>query len=219
MTTRAFSAADLSFDPVLHEYRLPDGEAVPSVTTILGAVGVSLNFEDLSQRSERVRAAIDFKRDLGHALHADAHAFDDDDLVWETVNAEVLPYLLAWSTFRSNTGLVPVSRERRVFHPELFYCGTLDGIFRKPDGRLVLVDIKTGDPEDSGCRWQTAAYQAAFALEHPELPVVERWGVRLMPDKSVPYDIHPYAEWREWMQFKAFLTTYHCQAARRGRRS
>ena len=212
-----YTATDLTFDPVAHEYRLPDGRPVPSVTQILSAVGVSLDFEALAQMSARTAAAVDLKRDLGHALHADAHAFDDDDLEWATVDERVRPYLEAWVAFRANTQITPTARERRVFHPVFRYAGTLDGIFLTPNGRRVLVDIKTGDPDDSGCRWQTAAYQYAFAIEHPREHIDERWGVRLMPGRSVPYDIAIYRDWRDWLAFQAFVTTFHYQAARRGR--
>lgn len=209
----------LSFDPIEHAYRLPGGERVPSVTEILGAVGVSVDFEALGERSPRTADAILAKRQLGHALHADAHAFDDDDLVLESVDERVRPYLDAWITFRANMQLTPEARERRVYHDELHFAGTLDGIFRLPSGRRVLVDIKTGDPDDSGCQFQTAAYQAAYLVEHPHEPIHERWGVQLVPGAVVPYRISPYADWRDWACFKAFVTTYHCQVARRGRRS
>jgi hypothetical protein len=191
---------------------------VPSVTHILSAVGVSMDFDALMGMSGDMARAIEAKRYLGTAVHADCHAFDDDDLVWSTVNPAVEPYLRAWATFRVNTGLMPLTRERRVFHPGQFYCGTLDGIFVMPTGKRVLVDIKTGDPDDSGCQFQTAAYVAAYRLEHPDDIIDERWGVQLVPDREIPYRISPYADWRDYGAFQAFVTTYRCQAARRATR-
>jgi hypothetical protein len=198
------TATVLRFDPTLHEYRTPDGQLVPSVTQILKAVGVAVDFDELRASSARLGAAIDLKREIGTALHADAHAFDDDDLDWSTVDPRVEPYVRAWATFRENTRLVPVTRERRVFHPTLGYAGTLDGIFEQPNGRLVLADIKTGDPTASGCAYQTAAYLAAY-----------RWGVQLTPERRVPYRIFPYEAFDDFAKFQSFVTTYHCQAARR----
>jgi hypothetical protein len=214
----AFSSADLSFDAELHEYRLPTGQRVPSVTEVLCAVGVSTDFEGLRLGSARIRQAIDLKRDIGTALHHDAHAYDDNDLLWASVDPRVEPYLRAWATFRENTGATPLTRERRLFHPLYGYAGTLDGIFLLPTGRVVLVDLKTGDPVDSGCRFQTAAYLEAFKAEHPEQLVHERWAVRLTPDLAVPYRITPYADWQDFQRFQAFLTTYACQAERRTER-
>lgn len=217
----ALTAADVTFEPLRHEYMLPNGTLVPSVTEILRAVGVSTDFEGLASLGRRVADAIDLKREIGHALHADAHAFDDDDLDWTTVDPRVEPYLRAWVTFRENTGLVPTVRERRVYHPVYGYAGTLDGIFALPAGRRALVDIKTGDPDDSGCAYQTAAYLAAYVAEHPEHHerelISERWGVQLVPDRAVPYRICRYTDWQDFPRFQAFLTTYFHQAGRRRR--
>jgi hypothetical protein len=211
------TAAHITFEPVAHEYRLPDGQRIPGVTEILSAVGVSVDFVGLASIGRRVADAIDLKREIGHTLHRDAHALDDDDLDWSTVDPRVEPYLRAWATFRENSRLTPTTRERLVYHPTLGYAGTLDGIFVLPNNRRVLVDIKCGNPDDSGCAYQTAAYQAAHQAEHPDLPIHERWGVQLTPDLSIPYRISPYTDWTDFAKFSAFLTTYSCQAARRRR--
>jgi len=213
--TAPVTAADIAFDAVAHEYRTPDGARVPSVTEILGAVGVSVDFEELGGRSAKTFADIERKRALGHALHADAHAYDDDDLNVDTVHAEVRPYLDAWITFRRNTGIRPIVRERRVYHPTWRYAGTLDGLFVTPQGVTVLVDIKTGDPTDSGCQWQTAGYAEAYRIDHPNDRIGLRWGVQLVPGKVIPYVVHPYDSWRDVLEFQAFVTTYYRQARRR----
>lgn len=211
------TGADLIFTPDIHEYRTPDGQRIPSVTEILAAVGVSTDFDALSLYSIRTKTAIDLKRDIGQALHQDAHAYDDDDLIWASVDPRVEPYLLAWMAFRTNTNAVPLTRERRVYHPTFGYAGTLDGLFALPNGRIVLIDIKTGDPRDSGCQYQTSAYVAAVQAEHPDQRIDERWAVQLVPDHGVPYRITPYADWQDFSRFQAFLTTYWCQADRRPR--
>lgn len=213
------TSADIAFSRELHEYRLPTGQRVPGVTEILSSVGVSMNFEGLASLGRRVADAIELKREIGHALHADAHSFDDNDLDWATVDPRVEPYLRAWATFRENTGVVPTTRERRVYHNVYGYAGTLDGIFRTTAGRLVLIDLKTGDPDDSGCAYQTAAYLAAYRLEHVTEEYIERWAVRLTPDHGVPYRITPYTAWDDFHKFQAFLTTFHHQAERRQRRA
>lgn len=220
MITSTLTAAALTFDAARHEYRLPDARLVPSVTQILHAVGVATDFEAIAARSDRLAAAIEYRRALGTAVHADAHAFDDNDLDWEGVHEDVKPYIEAWGIFRENTGLIPTARERRVFHPGCFYCGTLDGIFEKPGAaRRVLVDIKLGDPEDAGAQFQTAAYEAAYLVDHPDDLVAERWAVRLLPERLVPYDITNYSAradaWRDFQKFQAFVTTYGEQASRR----
>jgi hypothetical protein len=206
-----FTAADLAFDAAAHTYTLPDGRQVPSVTQILKGVGISTDFDALGAISDQLRDRIDYRRALGTAVHADAHSFDDGVLDEATVHPEVVPLLEAWKVFRENTRLVPLTRERRVFDPRLFYCGTLDGIFRTPSGRNVLIDIKTGDPEASGARYQLAAYHQAWSIQHPEIPVSERWSVRLTPENGVPYRISTYTDWSDFGKFAAFVTTYHAR--------
>jgi hypothetical protein len=208
------SSGALTFTPDTHEYRVGD-QRVPSVTQILKATGIATDFDELAGMSDRLGAAIDEKRALGQALHADAHAFDDDDLDWSTVDARVRPYLEAWATFRENSRLMPLGRERRVFHPTYRYAGTLDGIFAKPRAATVLVDIKTGDPESAGARYQLAAYQLAYEAEHPGEAIHERWSVQLTPGLRVPYRVTSYLDWRDFDTWKAIVATYYAQAARR----
>lgn len=121
----------ITFEPAGHIYRLKaTGEIVPGVTTILRDTGISVDFDGLSAMGERQRHAIALKRDIGTALHADTHAFDDNDIVLEDVNPEVRPYLDCYITFRQHyPTLRPALRERLVYDPGVRVAGTLDGIF------------------------------------------------------------------------------------------
>ncbi len=205
------TAENLTFDPIAHRYTLPDGRDVPSVTTILSAVGVSVDFEAIGARSEDMRATMEYRRQLGTAVHADCHAFDDSELDYEQVHPDVKPYLDAWVMFRLNTGFTPERRERLVYHSGRDYAGTLDAVGLIPNGRRILVDIATGDPKHSAKQFQTAAYAAAYT----ENPIDERWAVQLTPDNGIPYRIHVYSDWSDFGKFSAFVTTYHNQACRR----
>jgi hypothetical protein len=102
-----------------------------------------------------------------------------------------------------------------VFHAQHRYAGRLDGIFKDPRDRLILVDIKTGDPAASGAEYQTAAYAAAQTIGS----IAERWAVQLDPDLQVPYRIHNYSAranaWQDFDLFLCFLATYRHQTARR----
>lgn len=208
-------ADNIQFDAAEHVYRRPDGSVVPGVTGILRATGISTDFEALKGMGSTQREAIDRKRDIGSALHADAHAFDDGDIVWATVHPDVLPYLEAWRQFREDKRIEPIARERLVYHHALGYAGTMDGIFRTPSGKTVLIDIKTGDPDDSGCQFQTAAYQLAYQLESTA-DIHERWGVRLVPDMAgCPYRVSAYADWSDFDRWKAIVTTFYLQPAQR----
>lgn len=215
---RVWTGADLIFEPIAHSYKLPlSGVVVPSVTQILSAVGVSTDFNGLGAMGERIACAIERKRAIGHALHADAHAYDDNDLEWTTVHPDVLPYLEAWVAFRRNLGFIPTQRERRLYSPSLSVCGTLDAVgYQQTDCESrILVDLKTGDPEDAGARYQTALYQILWEDEHPDQPIAARWSVELTPDRTIPYRVHPYTDWMDGATARAFVTTYFAQAARR----
>jgi hypothetical protein len=207
----------LTFNAERHEYRTPDGAIVPSVTQILSAVGVATDFDEIASISAKRAAAIERKRAIGHAVHADAHAYDDDDLIFDGVDPDVRPYLDAWITFRGMQRLTPVTRERILYHPIWRYSGTLDGIFLSPEGERILIDIKVGNPEDAGAQFQTAGYTAAWEHEHPDDLIHQRWAVRLCPGETVPYRIFHYRDWQHVQKFFAFVTTFYEQSVRRGK--
>jgi hypothetical protein len=188
--------ADLLFDAAEHRYTTPAGAAVPSVTGILKACGHSTDFEGLRELSAWKRGKIDHRRDLGSAVHADTHADDDGDLDPATVHPEVAPFLECWREFRRRKQLAPVLRERILFHPGLWFCGTADGLFTMPGfAGLVLPDLKIGDPEDAAAQYQTAGYEVAYRFEHPTSVPIWRWSVQLTPDATEPYKITTYEDY------------------------
>jgi hypothetical protein len=214
---KGLSGTDLAFAAETHEYRLSTGARVPSVTEILRATGISFDYDLIGNGA--ARDALAYRRALGTAVHADAHAYDDGELRWDTVDAAVKPYLDAWVLFRANSQLTPIVRERRLYHGTWGYAGTMDGVFEHAvSGRLVLLDIKTGDPEQSACRFQTAAYLAAYMLEQEDRRVMDRMAVQLCPELAIPYRIthypHPFQN-RDFRKFTCFVTTYNEQYGRR----
>lgn len=176
----------IDFEAAGHVYRLKEtGEVLPSVTTILKETGISKDFDNLSSMGSKLRHDISTKRDLGTAVHADSHAFDDDDLDWETVNSEVRPYVEAWAVFRQNyPHLRPAVRERLVYHPGYRFVGTLDGIFMLAGEREI--DITE--------RWS-----------------VQLTPGRKVPYRTTPYLDH----YGDMEAFKSFAVTWHNQCARR----
>lgn len=220
LITPAYTVRDLTFDPEAHVSRLPDGREVPHVTAVLAAVGVSTDFGELQGFSRFLGEKIEHARARGTAVHADCHAFDDDDLVWETVHDDVLPYVDAWREVREAKGLTPLphGRERIVFEPREFFAGILDGVFLC-GGRRVLGDIKSGDPESAACHLQTAAYEMAWNAAHPDERIDERWAIQLVPGARVPYRIKNYSARPDAHldagKWRACLCVYREQPARR----
>lgn len=205
----------LLFDSVAHKYIPSDGGRADGVSEVLRATGISADFELIGATSPVVRAQLASRRVLGTTVHALTQAYDENDLVVESVQAPLRPWLEAWVKFLEASRLRPVVRETIVFHAQHRYAGRLDGIFKDPRDRLILVDIKTGDPAASGAEYQTAAYAAAQTVG----AIAERWAVQLDPDLQVPYRIHNYSSranaWQDFDLFLCFLATYRHQAARR----
>ncbi len=143
--------AKLQFDERRHRYSL-GGIHIPNVTTIL---------QDLSPFSGMPSEVLEEARQRGNTVHL-LTAIMDGDHVEEhpTHPGDWGGYLRAWDAFKQATGFTPVHIEQRVFHTSALYVGTLDRVGWL-DGRLVVVDIKTGviQPEAA---LQTAAYQAAW---------------------------------------------------------
>lgn len=202
----------LVYDPESHTSTC-NGRPVPHVTAILTAAGMTERFDQLPRRS---REAAHYRRGLGSVVHADCHAYDDDDLDWSTLAPESLPYVEAWATFRHNLGLQPTERERQVFDPLHWYTGILDGIFND----VTLVDIKIGDPRSAAADLQTAAYAQAYLRMEKRRGTLERMAVHLRPGRPIPYSIYPYERTdyaRDFQKFLACRTVYDEQVARRGR--
>lgn len=212
---------ELVYDPASHTTRTTTGIDVPHVTHILSAVGVGTDFEEVAERVPRMRGRLDYARQRGTAVHMDCHAYDDDDLDWASVDPRVGPYVRAWAQCREEKGLMPVARERRVFHPVDWFTGIMDGLFVR-NGAHGVVDIKTGNPADAAAHLQTAAYAAAYAVEHPGIKVVWRWAVWLRPGREVPYTIVDYTDTRkrpdchfDYRKFQCCLTVYREQPEQR----
>jgi hypothetical protein len=116
-----------------------------------------------------------------------------------------------------------VLNERRIASRRHQVAGTLDCLGTL-DGTAVLLDFKTGRPDDVAADLQTAAYHAlaaewaeeddALARFFAEHPVVRRFAVQLRKDAT--FRIEAYADPRD---FRDFLTLVAAQqiVTRRGR--
>lgn len=184
----------LTFDADTHTYRLGDA-VVPSVTTILKAV------TDLDGINPHILA---YAADRGTAVHYACELYDLDDLDWSSLSDELVPYVEAWVDFRASTGFKPERIESRVFHPGLFYAGTLDRTGVLYDERSVI-DIKTTATMYPWVGLQTAAYQEALHASEPEAPRhTKRYAVQLKNDGK--WKLHEYKDPTDWPTFIALCT-------------
>ena len=190
---------------------LPDGTEVPHVTAILSALGLTVDFGEVASRGPRQHRNVLLAGERGTAVHADCHAYDDDDLDWDTVHHAVRPYVEAWAEARVALGLRPINRERRVYHPVHGYTGISDGLFEL-NGDTTVGDIKTGDPSAAATHLQTAAYAEAYRHENPTLNITRRVAIWLRPGLRVPYKLIDYTARPEapldFMKFAACVTVY-----------
>jgi hypothetical protein len=193
----------------------PDGTPMPSVTPRSSAPSASpSDFEALRASSDRIAQAIDLKREIGTALHADAHAFDDHDLDWSTVDPRVLPYLEAWVTFRENTGLQPVTRERRVYNALHGYAGTLDGIFDKPNGGRCWWTSKPATPRTAAAPFRPRRMRRPTnSNTRTSRRSPSAGACSSCPEPRCRIASRLYRAGRTSQKFQAFVTTYHCQPA------
>ncbi len=121
----------LTFDPEDHSYRV-DGRSIPSVTTMLKDSGI---------------VDTTFYTDTGCANGSRRHKlteiFDRDELDWDSVADEDLPYLSAWIEAKGDIGFEITEIEKPMYHEQYLYAGTMDRL-AMIDGELWVLDLKTG---------------------------------------------------------------------------
>jgi hypothetical protein len=208
----------LTFFAPDHIYEL-DGVRVPSVTGVLQRAGLI----DFSHVPPSILAAA---LDRGTKVHAAIHFWNERDLdvaAFDRQFPECAPYLHGWIAFTEQRRFVPVLNECRVASRRHQVAGTLDCLGTL-DGTAVLLDFKTGRPDDVAADLQTAAYHAlaaewaeeddALAAFFADHPVVRRFAVQLRKDAT--FRIEAYADPRD---FRDFLTLVAAQqiVTRRGR--
>lgn len=185
----------LTFDESAHRYCL-NGVVLPSVTTVLAVAGL-LDYGFLGERREEYL-------ERGRAVHLATQRDDEGGMAEESFNAEIAGYLEAWRGFKRDYGFAPRLIERRVFHPQLQYAGTLDRLGPVRDGSEWLLDIKTG-AAPAAAALQLAAYNAC--LPHPRARL--RRCVEVHGDGSyrvISYQTRDYA--RDFAAFAAALELF-----------
>lgn len=156
-------SAAATFQAAGHIYR-HEGRIVPSVTQVLTLAGL----DELANVPRRclVRAAA-----VGTAVHQACEFLDQDDLDLDSLDPEIVGYVLGWQEFKRENDFSPVVIERRgIAVGEISYGFCLDRIGVLGD-REVLLDIKTGQKAAASWAVQTAAYALAEEFDGPRLSV------------------------------------------------
>lgn len=184
-----------------------DGKPVPSVTTILNRLakpaliqwaadcavehirangdestrepGLLLVTDAHLTEARKAHARIrDEAGDIGTQLHEYARASLAGQMPALPDNEVVRKVIGALNDWRSKHDIQPIGLERRIMSLRHWYAGTLD-FFGKIDGKLCVLDFKTGSGIYDEFWLQTAGYDIALT-EELLLPVdLDRWIVRL----------------------------------------
>lgn len=185
----------IEFNEERHEYRL-DGAVVPSVTEIIKPLS------DFSNVPEEQR---EFKRQIGKALDAAITLYERQDLDFDTLDEQVLPFFEAWLAFKKDTGFRVILNQVIVFSRKLRFAGTLDILgTRTPDSPNPdeLIDTKCVWTMDPATGVQTAGYGIA-CFESLGIRLKKRGGVQLLRDGTYRY--HQYTHPNDENVFKACL--------------
>lgn len=169
------SCPGISFDPESHVYRTDGGNPVLSVTTIIRRAGLS-----------DPRFYSDEARDRGTAAHLAIQYINEGTLDDDTVHERILPYVLGYRRWLSQSGFVVEQAERIVHNPIYGYAGTVD-IVGTLNGLPAVVDVKTGTMQP----W-TALQLAAYAEAIAPRKNILRFGLEIRQDSS--YRFEQFAE-------------------------
>ena len=200
-----------------HSYML-DGVRVPSVTGVLHRAGL-ITFDHVPPSI--LAAALE----RGRIVHQAIHFWNERDLDvadFERSFPECAPYLHGWIAFTEQRRFVPVINERRIASRRHQVAGTLDCLGTL-DGTAVLLDFKTGRPQDVAADLQTAGYLALateWAEDDAEIagflaahPVVRRYAVQLRKDAT--FRIEAYVSPLDFREFFTLVSAQHIVARRR----
>ncbi len=198
MTARTTRAAELRFHPENHTYT-KNGVLVPNVTRALEVLDV---YAGIPQAILERAAAI------GQAVHIATELDDRGDLDEASVDDAYWPYLDAWREFRADHDYFANVIEEKVFHPKLWYAGTLDRegpLF----GEDALIDVKTVNTLMPSTGPQLAAYLEARNWGRSD-KIKRRYAVQLKEDGT--YTVKEYRDRCDFGVFQACLTVYNWKA-------
>lgn len=153
----------LTFDEPTHTYALVHAsgqvEPLPSVTTILRAVGLI----DFSGVPARILEAAQAR---GTRVHKALHYAAEGTLDWSTVSDDDRPYVDAGLAFLATAQFQPLAMEYRMWHPVHRFSGTTDLLGWWGDAPAVG-DYKSGRAADVAADLQLSAYAACLRATPP----------------------------------------------------
>lgn len=139
----------LTFKESNHTYLL-DGAILPSVTTILRPLSNEI-YNHIDPEILR------FAADKGTKVHFATELYDTFGIY--EIDENLKGFLDAYIKFKRDYKVEVISVEKRSYHHQLFYAGTIDRILLI-NNKIVLVDIKTtNEIHESLVSIQVSAYE------------------------------------------------------------
>lgn len=169
-------ALEIRFDEKTHTYW--DGKKkIPGVTDVLRKVGLTKSYEGVDP----------YFATRGIATHLCNELWLKGTLDESTIDAQVLPFHMAFRKHLDKTGYEPTLVEKILYSSFLGYAGRID-YYGKQDGKMVLKDAKCTKNHDRGSDYQLCLQ--AYALVECGYPVDKMEILELHEDGS--YDAFEY---------------------------
>lgn len=188
----------IDFDEPTHTYTV-SGLRYPSVTEVVGM---------LRPESGAPQKLLEYKRQLGKAVHKAIELMERGTLNVDTVDPAIVPFVGAWSKFKAETDFSVLHSEMIVYSKKIRVAGTLDLTGMR--GKFIeLLDLKAvwemGD--------ETAIQTAGYAMLYQEMTGVKvdrRGGLQLLANGN--YSYYPYKDVNDKNVFMACLSVHNWKA-------
>lgn len=200
-------------------YYTEDGKRVPGTTTICGRFkecgglihwAWSLGAEGIDYREARDTAA-DIGTSIHQAIDDFVHAQQDGAEGYEVPTVEpvvkALQGFIRWWQGQRFTKVV--ATEVQMVSEAHRFGGTPDAFVEDEDGRLHLLDYKSGNDVYVEALMQVAAYEKLWEEVHPEQPVTGDLHIIRFSKEHGDFVHRSYAELDlAWQQFLLFRAAY-----------
>lgn len=166
-------------------YKVGNGRWKPSITTVLGLVlNKGIAFETWLGNQPSYKIACQ-ERDEAAARGTDVHKACEDLLNGETIDGtdskwgdEFNKRLMSFELWVKNVKPKVVALEYSMYSPNIPFSGTCDIIADIPKKGLSIIDIKTGQPNESHIL-QLTGYKMLWDELFPEYPINHLYGLYL----------------------------------------
>lgn len=162
----------ISFDKETHRYTIA-GRTIPSVTQVLKRL---YDWDGIPD------AVLEYARERGSMVHKACELLDCNDLDYDDLDAQLVPYMQAWKSFKQATGFIPKHIEQPFYSERLGVCGTPDrvGVLSSLTGKpAAVIEIKATAEISPVAALQLAGYQ--LILRDNDESCYHRYIVLLQP--------------------------------------